>query len=421
MSRSIKIFRVSHTDFVGLNTLASSVPPRYERTGTFAWAIPLVAMQYMCRRISLGRVKIPVHATHILSRQTKGAEREGEIDIMWQKQSKEVFGAYTQKVGYALIGLCIGSLLLVGCGAGSMTSASNVQYSSNNVNHAAIQGSSSQPQTTSSNSNGTDGTAGDKVTQPGPQYLQKSLQVTMQVQDTRATASALQQWVSTSDPQATSDGIDYEQAGDTQYTVTLTFLVDVDHYNQVETYLRDYAGQKGNMLVSLHETVQDVTNDYIDTQTRLTDLRAEQQRLLGFLNQAQNLSDTLNVEQQLSQVEGQINSIEAHLNALKGETTFYTVTISLQPLGTALPPTPTSSPWSAVPVWQGAWTAVVGVWQVVVTLLIWLAAFSVYIIPIVIIAWLVRRWRWSRMPHHMATASPLSRAAAAQPKDGDPE
>ncbi|MGH2482328.1 MAG: DUF4349 domain-containing protein, partial [Ktedonobacteraceae bacterium] len=316
---------------------------------------------------------------------------------MSQKQSKGFFRKNARKGAYVLSGLCVCALLLViyavSSGRNSLIIAApnspslGVQHSSNSSTNvqAALQ-TNGQVQATPATSKGS---AGDKVTQNGSQYLQKSLQVTMQVQDTRATATALQQWVSNSDPQATSDGMDYEQIGDNQYTVTLTLLVDIDHYTQVETYLRDYAGQKGNMLVSMHEGVQDVTNDYIDTQTRLTDLRAEQQRLLGFLNQAQNLNDTLNIEQQLSQVEDQINSIEAHLNALKGETTFYTVTITLQPVGSALPASSTPGPWSAIPVWQGAWTAVINVWQVVMTLLIWLVAFSVYIIPIGVVAWLV--------------------------------
>ncbi len=348
---------------------------------------------------------------------------------MSQKQGKGFFKKHGRKGTYIVLGLCVVAVLLVGYGI--MSSANNTPTSgsaammapAHSIVNSGVPSAAQPNNQAKENDNGATGsntTAGDKVKQGGPQYLQKSLQVTMQVQDTRAAAVTLQEWMSNSDPQATSDGMDYEQTGNNQYTVTLTFLVDIDHYARVETYLRDYAGQKGNMLVSLHENVQDVTNDYIDTQTRLTDLRAEQQRLLGFLNQAQNLNDTLNIEQQLSQVEDQINSIEAHLNALQGETTFYNVTITLQPVGSALPPSPTPSSWSAIPVWQGAWSAVINVWQVVVTLLIWVGAFSVYIIPIGVLAWLVRRWRWQRAPP-LAPAVPLGKVGTAQPKDADPE
>lgn len=333
---------------------------------------------------------------------------------MWRKQSNGFFRKYNKTFVYTLIGLCMGGWLLAGCGAGSATT----NASAPSVAHAPAQTSNGgtdlqlsaqgkdQVQATAVRSSGTGSS--------GPQYLQKSLQVSIEVQDTRATASELQQWMSASDPQSTSAGLDYEQVGDNQYTVTLTFLVDIAHYNQVQTYVRDYAGQHGHRLINMRESVQDMTNDYVDTQARLTNLRTEHQRLLSLLNQAQNLSDTLNVEQQLTQVEGQINQIEAHLNALKGQTSFYTVTIALQPVG-SVPPPEQPGPWSVIPVWQGAWSAVVGVWQFVVTVLVWLLAFSVYIIPVGIIAWLVKRRQWRRAPR-VASVAPVGNVSDPQPK-----
>src|SRR5215469_3126640 len=57
----------------------------------------------------------------------------------------------------------------------------------------------------------------------GPQYLVKSLSVNMSVTDPRQTAAALQTWVTTTDLQATSEGLNYQQIGNNQYDVTLTF------------------------------------------------------------------------------------------------------------------------------------------------------------------------------------------------------
>jgi hypothetical protein len=248
----------------------------------------------------------------------------------------------------------------------------------------------------------------------------------MEVQNPMQSANDLQQWVAFADPQSTSDGSDYESNGNGQYTVTLTFLVDVAHYTQVETYLRDYAGQKGHTLDSLKESVQDVTNDYVDAQSTLTNLRAEQQRLLSFMNQAQNVNDAVNIEQQLAQVEGQINDIEAHLNELKGQTTFYTVTVTVQPVGSAPPPPPPPGPWSAVPIWQGAWSSVVAVWQVLVAILIWLLAYSVYIIPAGILIWLIRKrpWKTAILPPVKVSASsprqPVASAPLNEEKDVTP-
>lgn len=328
---------------------------------------------------------------------------------MWQKQNKGSCGKRNKRLISVLIGFSLVGLLLVGCGgAGSTAGTTTASSASNGSTQSSGNG---VPQVAPANTSG----QGKSAAQVGPQYLVKTLQVSMEVQDTLQSASDLQQWIGLSDPQATSDGSDYQQSGSNQYTVTLTFLVDSSHYAQVEDYLRQYAGQKGNTLLNLHETVQDVTNDYVDAQSTLTNLRAEQQRLLNFMNQAQNLNDAVNIEQQLTQVEGQIDQIEAHLNALKGQTTFYTVTITLQPIGSAPPPPTKPSPWSAIPIWQGAWSAVVSVWQLLVTLLIWLLAFSVYIVPVGIVAWVVRKRLWHRLPRVLPSVS------ARPPADAEPK
>lgn len=324
---------------------------------------------------------------------------------MWQKQRKGIFKASNGRIVQVLTGLGIIVFVLAGCGAGGTpTAASN----SAPVMSGNVPAQSQRSNLSSSNSS-------SKATY-GPQYLQKSLRVSMEVRDTRQAAGEIQQWLSSSDPQATSGGTDYESVGDNQYNVTLTFLVDINHYTQFEGYLRDYAGKGGNTLLSLKESVQDVTNDYIDSQSTLTNLRAEQQRLLAFMEQAQNVNDALNIEQQLTQVEGQINNIEARLNTLKGQTTFYTITVVLQPVG-SVPPPAKPSPWSVIPIWQGAWSAVVNIWQVLVAVLVWLLAFSVYIVPVGIVAWLVRKraWRWTRMPR----VAPAASVPTPQPKEGE--
>ena len=333
---------------------------------------------------------------------------------MRQELNQQGFKAWRKKMIIVVASLGMLGLLLAGCGSSNSassgtTTSSSAPVMSNSNSNGQASASQSQPQTTSA--------AGQKSSstgQYGPQYLVKSLQVTMEVQNPMQSASDLQQWVAFSDPQSTSDGSDYESNGNSQYTVTLTFLVDVAHYTQVETHLRDYAGQKGNTLDSLKETVQDVTNDYVDTQSTLDNLRAEQQRLLGFMNQTQNLTDALNVEQQLTQVEGQINDIEAHLNALKGQTTFYSVTVTVQPVGSAPPPPPPPSPWSVVPIWQGAWSGVVVVWQILAAILIWLLAFSVYIVPAGILIWLIRKrpWKTRVLPQFRPVVAPPSASRA---------
>ena len=225
----------------------------------------------------------------------------------------------------------------------------------------------------------------------------------MQVKDTRQVASNLQSWISTTDSRSSSAGIDYEQTGDNLYTVSMTFSVESTEYTQIEEYLAGYAEQHGGKLLSLHESVQDVTNDYVDTQSQLTNLRGEQQRLLLLLSNSTALGDIITVEDKLTNVEGQIQDIEAHLNALKSQITFYTVTINLQPMAPAATPPPTQqAPWNIGQVFHDSWSAVLSFGQVLATFLIWLLSISIYLVPAALIGWYI----WRRTHPRRVVASP---------------
>jgi hypothetical protein len=269
-------------------------------------------------------------------------------------------------------------LLLAGCGGGATATSTG-------GGSAAIPANANV--STSSNQQNNSSRSASIVAQ----YLIKTLKVNMSVKDTRKVADEVQTWISTTDPRSSSAGADYEQAGDNLYNVTLSFSVQASLYPQIKSYLRDYAPQHGGQLVSLNETVQDVTNDYIDTNSRLTNLKHEQSRLLDLLGHAQALGDIVSIQDKLTDVEGQIEQIEAHLKALNDQVTFYTVTIALQPIETTTPPP--SSGWNVGGIFHDAFAASLGFAQGLATFLIWLLAFSVYIIPAAFLFWLWVRWR----------------------------
>jgi hypothetical protein len=285
--------------------------------------------------------------------------------------------------------LFILAFLLAACGSATTTSSSS--------GVAAPANAPAQQPGSSSSNKGSSSSASY-----GPQYLIKSLQVNMQVKDTRQVASNLQSWISTADSRSSSAGIDYEQTGANLYTVSMTFSVESIAYTQIEEYLAGYAEQHGGKLLSLHESVQDVTNDYVDTQSQLTNLRGEQERLLVLLSNTTALGDIITVEDKLTNVEGQIEDIEAHLNALKSQTTFYTVTIDLQPMSPATPFPTQQAPWSIGQVFHDSWSAVLSFGQVLATFLIWLLSISIYLVPAALIGWYI----WRRTHPKRVVASP---------------
>jgi hypothetical protein len=289
-------------------------------------------------------------------------------------------------------GLIILALLVAACG-GATTTATGSSPS------AAIPG----PAQHSANANksahqpGAPTTGKSGTTPSAAQYLIKSLAVNMEVKDTRRVAADLQGWISTTDPGSSSAGIDYEQVGDNLYSVSMQFEVRATDYTQIKLYLEDYTTQHGGKLLSLHETVQNVTNDFIDSQSRLRNLKGEQQRLLALLGNTTALGDILSIEQRLTDVEGQIEDTEAHINALSGQTTFYTVSISLRPVAFTPPPPPLNNTWSGLKTLQDAWSASLAFGEVLATLFIWLLTFSIYIVPAAVIAWFVWLRRRARL------------------------
>ena len=228
------------------------------------------------------------------------------------------------------------------------------------------------------------------------QYLVKTLKVSMQVKDTRKVASALQSWIASADTRSISVGTDYEQNGNNAYTIDLTLSVQSSLYPSIYNYLRDYSSQNGGRMVSFAETVQDVSGDYVDTQSRLTTLQAEKSRLVDLMSHAQAMGNIVTIEQKLTDVEGQIETYEGRLKNLTNQVSFYNVQIHLDPIDVATPP-PVEPAWSIGQVFQQAFSASIVFAQVLLTFLIWLLAFAWYAIPVVILIWLTKRFKL-RMP-----------------------
>ena len=309
---------------------------------------------------------------------------------------------------YVVVGMLLALAVLAGCGASTGAySAAGPAHSANGPGGTTT----GQTQFGSAATPGA-GQSNDK----GPQYLIKALSVSMTFSDTRKIASNLQTWMATTDPDSTSAGSDYQQIGDNQYRITITFSVSASAYPKIYGYLAGYAQTSGGKLEHLQETVQDVSNDYVDTQSRLKNLRAEQNRLLTLMSQATNLNDTLTIEQKLTDVEGQIEQIEAHLAALNGQTTFYNVTITLDPTGSPSTPTP-SSQWNLGQTAHDAFNAAIVFGQGLLSVLIWLAFFAVYLIPVLVVFLLIRRIVRARAARRPAPVVAPAYASTAAPRN----
>jgi hypothetical protein len=104
---------------------------------------------------------------------------------------------------------------------------------------------------------------------------------------------------------------------------------------------------------------EDVTDEFVDLNSRVTNLEATRDRLLDFLDQAQTIDEVLEVNQELNSVEEEIAVIQGRINFLRDRAAFSTIDLTLNPLlPTPTPsPTPTATPIPTPESWRPADTA----------------------------------------------------------------
>ena len=83
-------------------------------------------------------------------------------------------------------------------------------------------------------------------------------------------------------------------------------------------------------VVREEENVDDVTGQHADLEARLSNLRAERDRLRELYEAANDTEDVLAVQRELSDVQGEIESIEARLESLENRVAYATVTVELR-------------------------------------------------------------------------------------------
>lgn len=85
-----------------------------------------------------------------------------------------------------------------------------------------------------------------------------------------------------------------------------------------------------NVTVMEHsESVEDVTEKYVDIQARIKVYKAEEESLIEIMKQADNVTDLLSVKEQLAEVRAQIESYTAQIKSLENQTDYSTITLNV--------------------------------------------------------------------------------------------
>lgn len=113
----------------------------------------------------------------------------------------------------------------------------------------------------------------------------------------------------------------YSSSRSADYTVR----IPVD---QLDEFVEVVSGL-GNVTYK-NESVEDVTLEYVDTESRKKSLETEQERLIELLSQAESLEDILAIESKLSEVRYELENYGSRLRYLDNQIDYSTVYVNIQ-------------------------------------------------------------------------------------------
>jgi hypothetical protein len=191
-----------------------------------------------------------------------------------------------------------------------------------------------------------------------------------------------------------------EKIGDRDRSVgNLTVQVRSEQFDPAVTALRSLGKVESEVGTS-----QDVTEEYVDSESTLRSLRATETALLKMLEKAQTLSDTLTLQRELNGVRTQIEKLEGRRRFLSNRSEWSSIQLSIAPLPLPATATPTPVP-TAVPTplptnefnpsrtASIGWNASMAILRAVAELAILVLSFGWWLIPIGIGAAIVLRRR----------------------------
>lgn len=160
-------------------------------------------------------------------------------------------------------------------------------------------------------------------------------------------------------------------------SVNMTVRVEDSKYAQVYEELKNLDGK----LIYANSSEQDVTDEYIDLNSRLKNLKSTESQLVKIMSTAETVEDTLAVYSQLSSIRGQIEVLEGSIKYLENRTDFSTISLKITQSSTGI--NWEEDVWEPLGVLKEAVSALVSFSKGLVNVLIWVVVFSpVVLIPV---------------------------------------
>ncbi|MFZ0544255.1 MAG: DUF4349 domain-containing protein [Candidatus Promineifilaceae bacterium] len=131
-------------------------------------------------------------------------------------------------------------------------------------------------------------------------------------------AEQLNGWIVTSE---------IRQVGDESKSGSITLRIPAEEYDEIVNRVKEVALE----VTWESSSSQDVTDEFVDLTSQLGNLEATADRVRAFLNDAETVEEALDVNQELSRLEGEIEVIKGRMQYLSQSAAYSTLTVNLTP------------------------------------------------------------------------------------------
>jgi len=163
--------------------------------------------------------------------------------------------------------------------------------------------------------------------------------------------------------------------------------------DQFDAALADLRGL--GRVESEHVSGNDVTAQFVDLQARLKNWQAQEAVLLGLMDRSTSISDSVQVEQQLQDVQLNIEEITGQLRVLNDQADLSTITAGMAEVAPVVVPPKQQSRFARA--WRAAVHAFVAAVSGLIVAVLFILPFGLLMLLAVLIALAIRRLR-ARVP-----------------------
>ncbi len=133
---------------------------------------------------------------------------------------------------------------------------------------------------------------------------------------------------------------------------------------------------------------EDVSEQYMDLDSRLRNLKKQEDALLVLFNRSGKVTEILEIERELARVRTESEQIQGRLKVMKNQISFSTINLTFYQVRTAIPESATSFGSIVKEAISSALTSLAGLAAALLTGLVWLVIFIPVILVVLILLWL---------------------------------